>query len=152
MDREKYVDESWKESAQIEKEKLKTLAGSQTQKSASSAESPRQSEPSPQAHPQNSPESSQEEYPESSSLTTNFLNHVSSIAYQAMIFLGEVPNPVTNLPETNLEQSKFMIDTLVVLREKTKGNLSKKEHDMLNSAIYQLQMKYVEACQREGII
>ena len=46
-----------------------------------------------------------------------------------MIFLGEMPNPITNQVEKNLKQAKFLIDTLVILRDKTKGNLSKEEDD-----------------------
>ena len=61
-----------------------------------------------------------------------------------MIFLGEMPNPITNKIEKNLKQAKFLIDTLVILRDKTKGNLSKEEDDLLNGSIYELQLRYVD--------
>jgi Domain of unknown function (DUF1844) len=74
----------------------------------------------------------------------DFFNYIASLGFQTMIFLGEMPNPVTNQVEKNLKQAKFLIDTLVILRDKTKGNLSKEEDDLLNGSIYELQMRYVD--------
>jgi hypothetical protein len=68
-----------------------------------------------------------------------------SMGYQAMIFVGEIPNPMTGKQETNLRQAKFLIDTLQLLKEKTKGNLNPQEENMLTASLYELQMKYVEA-------
>ena len=155
MEREKYVDESWKESAQQEKEKLKTVVGSRDQSSKSTAATDLQSStkedlPHTPEPSQNQSHGDPEESSESQESQISFLNYLSSLAYQAMIFLGEIPNPMTNMPEANLEQAKFIIETLVMLREKTKGNLTKKESDILNTSLYQLQMKYVELYQKEG--
>ena len=74
----------------------------------------------------------------------NFFNYIASLGFQTMIFLGEMPNPITNQVEKNLKQAKFLIDTLVILRDKTKGNLSKEEDDLLNGSIYELQLRYVD--------
>ncbi|MDE2027040.1 MAG: DUF1844 domain-containing protein [Candidatus Omnitrophica bacterium] len=74
----------------------------------------------------------------------NFFNYIASLGFQTMIFLGEMPNPITNQVEKNLKQAKFLIDTLVILRDKTKGNLTKEEDDLLNGSIYELQMRYVD--------
>ncbi|MDD3374751.1 MAG: DUF1844 domain-containing protein [Candidatus Omnitrophica bacterium] len=74
----------------------------------------------------------------------DFLSYVSSLGFQAMIFLGEIESPVTKKKETNLLQAKFIIDTLVMLRDKTKGNLEPQEDNLLNVSIYELQMKYVD--------
>ena len=144
MDREKYIDESWKESVAQEKEKLDSKASKETKP--------------PESHPQDAKASTQnqnevkEEQPEEESGegAMNFLNYLSSLSYQAMIFLGLIPHPMTNEVEKNPEQAKFIIDTLIILREKTKGNLSKKESDLLNTSIYELQMHYVELSQKEG--
>ena len=68
-----------------------------------------------------------------------------------MVFLGEIPNPVTNTSEKNPEQAKFVIETLILLQEKTKGNLTRKESDVLNTAAYELQMKFVEASEKETV-
>ena len=58
--------------------------------------------------------------------------------------MGQIPHPATNEIEMNSEQSKLMIDTLTMLREKTKGNLTKQEENMINATVYELQMKFVE--------
>jgi len=74
----------------------------------------------------------------------DFFNYIASLGFQTMIFLGEMPNPITNQVDKNLKQAKFLIDTLIILRDKTKGNLSKEEDDLLNGSIYELEMRYVE--------
>jgi len=79
----------------------------------------------------------------------DFFNYVASLGFQAMIFLGEVPNPMTNQPEKNLKQAKFLIDTLVLIREKTVGNLTKEEGELLNGSVYELQRRFVEIAQKE---
>lgn len=73
----------------------------------------------------------------------DFINYVTSMALQAVIFLGDIPHPVTNKIEKNLDQAKFIIDTLIMIREKTKGNLEKPEEDILSTAIYELQSKFI---------
>ena len=65
-----------------------------------------------------------------------------------MIFLGEVPSPIDNKTETNLEQARFIIDTLGLLQEKTKGNLDEQEDNAMNSFLYQLRMKYTEISEK----
>lgn len=74
----------------------------------------------------------------------DFFNYIASLGFQTMIFLGEMPNPITNQTEKNLKQAKFLIDTLIILRDKTKGNLTKEEDDLLNGSIYELQLRYVD--------
>ena len=92
-----------------------------------------------------SPKSSQEDAAQAPAEgQLDFFNYIASLGFQTMIFLGEMPNPITNQVEKNLQQAKFLIDTLVILREKTKGNLSKEEDDLLNGSIYELQLRYVD--------
>ena len=80
----------------------------------------------------------------------DFFNYIASLGFQAMIFLGEVPNPITNEVDKNLKQAKFLIDTMSVIREKTTGNLTKEEAELLNGSIYELQLRYVEAVKKES--
>ncbi len=79
----------------------------------------------------------------------DFFNYVASLGFQAMIFLGEVPNPMTSQVEKNLKQAKFLIDTLVLIREKTVGNLTKEEGELLNGSIFELQRRYVDIAKAE---
>jgi len=99
----------------------------------------------PDGQPLSSGKSPAEEVPEASvEPQLDFFNYIASLGFQTMIFLGEMPNPITNQVEKNLKQAKFLIDTLIILRDKTKGNLSKEEDDLLNGSIYELQLRYVE--------
>lgn len=82
-------------------------------------------------------------------MEVNFTNYITSLGFQAMIFLGEIPSPMTNKDETNLDQAKFLIDTMSLIKDKTKGNLTKEEDNLLNASVYELQMKYVEKIQAE---
>jgi len=126
MPDDKYVDESWKDAVSSEK--------------VNKPDSPSTDGVAPVTG-----EEGKAEYGE-----LNFLNYLSSLVFQAMIFLGDMPNPVTQQPEKNLRQAKFLIDTLALLREKTKGNLTKQEEDLLNGSLYELQMRYVEVFNQQG--
>jgi len=139
MDREKRIDESWKESVAREKE----ILNHKGEKIVPSAE-PQPPELSPEG---DNGQGSEEEQPLPE---INFLAYLSSLVFQAMIFLGEIPHPVTNEMEKNLTQAKMIIDTLAMLKEKTTGNLTTQERDMLSTGLYELQMKYVEVIQKEG--
>jgi len=74
----------------------------------------------------------------------DFSFFVSTLAMQVSIFLGEIPNPVTNQKEENLPQAKFIIDTLDMLKDKTKGNLNSEEDSLLENILYNLRMLYIE--------
>ena len=103
----------------------------------------------PDGQPLPSVEASQEQEQEGDEPKLDFFNYVGSLGFQAMIFLGEVPNPITNKEEKNLKQAKFLIDTLVLIREKTIGNLTKEEGELINGSIYELQRRFVENAAKE---
>ena len=71
---------------------------------------------------------------------------VSGMAGQVLVNLGAVPNPVTGKPEVSLEQAKYSIDLLQILQDKTKGNLTDEEDKLMRTILYDLRMRYVEAC------
>lgn len=68
---------------------------------------------------------------------------ITTLSLQASIALGQVPNPATNKTEEDLTQAKFLIDTLGMLKEKTKGNLSPDETNLLENLLYELRMVYI---------
>jgi len=74
-----------------------------------------------------------------------FMQLIMGLQSSAWMLLGKVANPVTGKVEKNIEGAKATIDTLMMLKEKTKGNLSKVEEDYINNTISQLQLNYVEA-------
>ncbi|MCK5012316.1 MAG: DUF1844 domain-containing protein [Candidatus Omnitrophica bacterium] len=142
MDKEKYVDESWKEQAIEEKDKLNDTVVQETASSeASQTEGETQTAPESHGEDRGCAEHAQD-------IEINFLNYITSLGFQAMIFLGEIPNPVTNEVEKNLAQAKFLIDTLSMLNEKTAGNLDDQEKNLLENSIHELQMRYVEHVQK----
>ena len=74
---------------------------------------------------------------------------ITTLSLQASIALGTLPNPATNKTEEDLTQAKFLIDTLVMLEEKTKGNLTAQETELLENLLYELRMQYVSKTKGE---
>ena len=66
-------------------------------------------------------------------------------ASSALIALGESPDPLTGQVQTNLEQAGEAIDILALLREKTEGNRTPEETQLLEQLIYDLQLRFVRA-------
>lgn len=73
-----------------------------------------------------------------------FFQLVIGLQSSAWITLGKVMNPVTGKVEKNLTQAKVSIDSLTMLKEKTKGNLSDDEERFLSDLIQQLQLNYLD--------
>jgi hypothetical protein len=73
-----------------------------------------------------------------------FSTFVLGLSTQALLHLGEIPDPVTNMMQRDLAAAKQVIDILGVLREKTKNNLQAGEETLLDSVLYDLRMRYVE--------
>ncbi|TWU43723.1 hypothetical protein Q31b_12520 [Novipirellula aureliae] len=68
---------------------------------------------------------------------------ISMLFTQAMMMLGQMPDPASGKSEINKPFAKHHIDTLEMLSEKTKGNLSDDEAKMLSEALHALRMMYV---------
>lgn len=64
---------------------------------------------------------------------------------QVLTFLGEIPNPETQQRERNLPMAKYLIDTLGIIQEKTKGNLTSEEQRHLDGLLTDLRLLYVKA-------
>ncbi len=74
-----------------------------------------------------------------------FALFLSSLGMQAMIALGKIENPLTKKTEKNHNQASFLIDTLEIIKEKTKNNLSKDEEKLLDEYLFNLKMIYAKA-------
>ncbi len=83
--------------------------------------------------------------PQLGEMTQRFIEFVMMQAQQAALFLGRIPNPQTGKPEVRLDVAKLFIDQLEMIREKTRGNLSNQESEILAGVLSDLQMAYVEA-------
>ena len=58
--------------------------------------------------------------------------------------LGQVPHPVTGKVEVRRNQAKFLIDTVDVLRQKTAGNLTNSEQQVIDSLLHQMRLVFVQ--------
>ena len=79
----------------------------------------------------------------------NFPTFIISLSTQALMHLGEIPNPLTGKVEKEVEVAKQTIDILSLLQEKTQGNLDQGEEKLMEEVLYDLRMKYVEAVRRK---
>lgn len=111
------IDEDWK--SQVEREKQQAREGSQED-----------------MEPTNKPDLSELPPPP----PANFETLVSGLATQCVAAMGQF-DPA----EKRLDYSKYYIDLLEVLQQKTVRNLTGQEHDMLKSVLHQLRLMYVQA-------
>jgi hypothetical protein len=89
-----------------------------------------------------------DEIPPGTGARIDFPSYVLSYYTQGLVLLGEVPNPYTNKKEEDLEAARHMIDILTMLEEKTQGNLSHEEKQLLESVLYELRMKFMARTNR----
>jgi hypothetical protein len=154
-----HIDESWKDQVEREKEAAKAKAGAAQPTSpsgprATTDTSPTSTEESARQH---AAETTGEEQPfgepagdRGKPETRDYALPPPSLAFllttlgtQAMVALGEVPNPLTGKLERLPKQAKHFIDTLAMLEEKTAGNRTPEESALLSSLLHQLRMAYV---------
>lgn len=75
---------------------------------------------------------------------SGFLEFVSTLAMQALMALGDMANPQTRQTHEDIPQAKYLIDTLQLISDKTKGNLSAEEAAALKNILAELKLKYVK--------
>jgi hypothetical protein len=73
----------------------------------------------------------------------DFSTFIMSLTSSAFYHLGDIADPETGKTETNLPAVQQTIDMLIMLREKTQGNLTEEEAKLLEQLVYELQMKFV---------
>ncbi len=111
------VDDDWKREAKAEKAKLAEQERAKQQQAAES-----QGDPGP----------------------IQFDDLVKTLASQAMMYLGYMPDPQTGKAIVAPEYARLYIDLMGVLQEKTKGNLDEEEAKMLTAMLSELRMAFVE--------
>jgi hypothetical protein len=72
-----------------------------------------------------------------------FMQLVLTFQTAAWQQMGKIKNPLTDKVERDLNQARFSIDILEMIRAKTKGNLSEPEQQIINRAVSDLQLNYV---------
>jgi len=80
----------------------------------------------------------------SGEMTQRFIEFVMMQAQNAAFMLGQIPHPQTGKAEVNLDMAQLLIDQLVMIQDKTTGNLNSDESKILAGAISNLQIAFVE--------
>jgi len=121
-------DESWKDEARKEKEKLQEQKAAE---SKSSGDTGAAGAAGGEAYAGGLP-------------PANFLTLVQSYRVQSLYCLGMLKLPGTEEAQVNLDAAKHNIDMLQVLEDKTKGNLSEEEKQFITQVLHEVRMAYVQ--------
>jgi len=73
----------------------------------------------------------------------NFSSFVLGLYTHTLIFLGDIPHPETKEVSKNLEAAKQNIDILTILEEKTKGNLTPEETQLMKEVLDMLRLQFI---------
>ena len=120
LDKKLIIDEDWKEQARREKEML-----------AEALEKEQQARRGPMQ-------------------PASFAVLAISLATQASIGLGDIEHRITKKCEPNLDEAKFHIDMLEILEQKTKGNLTPEEAQLMQGFLFDLRMRFVDKAKSSG--
>jgi hypothetical protein len=74
----------------------------------------------------------------------NFATFIFSLNHSVLVHLGVMDDPSTGKKVRNLPIAKQTIDILGMLKEKTQGNLTEDEENMLKNILYDLRMIYIK--------
>ncbi|HYQ03111.1 MAG TPA: DUF1844 domain-containing protein [Polyangiaceae bacterium] len=77
----------------------------------------------------------------------DFTTFVLSLSHSALLHLGDAPDPNGGKSEVDLPMARQTIDLLALIQEKTHGNLTGAEEQMLTQALYDLRLRFVEISQ-----
>jgi hypothetical protein len=77
-----------------------------------------------------------------------FSTFILSLSTSVLVNLGELPDPLKSENDVNLPLAKQTIGLIEMLMEKTKGNLTEDEDRLIDSMLYDLRMKYIEAAKK----
>lgn len=78
-----------------------------------------------------------------------FLQLVLSLQSAAWYQMGKTVSPISGEIDRDLDQARVSIDLLVMLQEKTKGNLLNEETRILEDIVYNLQMNFLEELNKD---
>ncbi|MFQ5481042.1 MAG: DUF1844 domain-containing protein [Thermodesulfobacteriota bacterium] len=77
----------------------------------------------------------------------DFSTFILSLSSSVLINLGLLENPVTQKAEKDLAVAKQTIDLLVLLKEKTSGNLTESESKLIEDLLTELQLQYCKSAE-----
>lgn len=110
-------------------------------------------QPAAQPKPEEQPKAQQQQPREerrrsmadrATSPNTAFANFIQSLVMQAYMFLGMLRDPRAPQPMFDAAAARETIDILVLLKEKTAGNLTPEEEDFFDAHLGELKLAYVQ--------
>ena len=117
------IDSDWKAQAQAEKQKLAEKAAPGKGEGTAG---PRPASGSRQMPP------------------ASFETLVSTMASQALLFMGAIADPRSGQRIQSLDLARHHIDLLTVIEDKTKGNLTEAEQQLISGSLFELRQRYVQ--------
>jgi len=126
------IDEDWKAQVAREREQARAKSGEKAQEA-------------PQPAADTKPDA---EMPEEEPVEASFTALVNSLAAQGLYALGVIAPQDAKEVYVDIASARFIIDTLMMLREKTKGNLTSEEYGQLTGTLADLQRFYVARAQQ----
>jgi hypothetical protein len=73
---------------------------------------------------------------------------IMSLNTSALYHLGEIGDPATGKKIVDMDLAKHAIDTLVLMQNKTKGNLTEDETELLKNMLYDIKIRFVKAVKK----
>ncbi len=77
-----------------------------------------------------------------------FSAFVMSLNTSVLFHLGVIEDPATGKKEIDLDLARHGIDTLTLIQQKTTGNLSNDEEEMLKNILYDLKIRFVQTAKQ----
>lgn len=128
------IDEDWKSQVQAERDAAKLPASEPASEGVSKGDSL-------------AADGEQHDFPMP---PASFEMLISTLATEALVAMGQVPHPATGQAELRRNQAQYLIDMLDVLREKSQGNLTPAEQQLLEEVLHQLRMVFVAVANGES--
>lgn len=79
------------------------------------------------------------------SLKIDFSSFILSLYSSGLVQLGKVEDPITGKKSINLGLARHTIEMIAMLEEKTRGNLTEDEKNLLKALLSEIRLAYVEA-------
>ncbi len=125
-----------------EEEKVAEKPTEPTQTGTSGQESPPERESGPEMdRPANDEAGEQRQSAQLPEVT--FSTFIWSLFSSSLVHMGEAPDPSSGQTRKDLALAKHTIDMIAMLKDKTKGNLSSDEQQMIDYILYEMRMKYL---------
>jgi len=82
----------------------------------------------------------------SNRIPVSFVAFILSLASNAAVHFGDLPDPMTNETRPlDLDAAAQLIEIIAMLEEKTRGNLTAEERQLIDQVLFELRMRFVEA-------